>query len=133
MPVEVEIVKVRDGPPEMVKLSAETVPPVTSPISPVTEAAPAWLTETVPPLPAVNMPKLSAAPEVWVICSGATTVAVAVPVAVAVFPPAARAGLAVRAARAMPNQRELRMDSVPLSLSSPEPGCRSPLRCTLPR
>jgi hypothetical protein len=39
-----------------------------------------------------------------------------------VFPPAARAGLAVRAARAMPNQRELRMDSVPLSLSSPEPG-----------
>jgi hypothetical protein len=63
-----------------------------------TEPAPAAVTVTVPPVPRVKRPKLRLALAGWVSTIGATTVAVAVPVAVDWLPDPARAGLEMASA-----------------------------------
>ena len=89
LPVEVVMLNERVPSPTTAKESAALVLPFTVPTSPVTEPAPAAVTTTVPPVPAVKVPKFSAAEAVCVIFKGATTVALAAPVAVAVLPVAA--------------------------------------------
>lgn len=91
VPPVVTIEKDRPPSPATVKASAELVEPGTRPTSPPTLAAPAALTVTDPPVPVVNLPKLSAAPEVCVSTTGDTTTAVADPFAVEVLPDAANA------------------------------------------
>jgi hypothetical protein len=91
------IEKERFASPATVKASAVVVEPGTKPTSAVTEPTPAGETTTVPPVPVVNLPKLSVAPELWVSTIGVTTTAVAVPVAVEVLPVAAWAAPLVKA------------------------------------
>ena len=55
----------------------------------VTEPAPVGVTTIVPPVPVVNLPKLSAAPVLWATDSLDTMLALAVPVAVELLPVAA--------------------------------------------
>ena len=57
--------KLRLGSPFTEKASAVLVEPGTNVTPPVVEPAPAGLTTTVPPLPTVNLPKLSVDPPVW--------------------------------------------------------------------
>lgn len=73
------------------KASALLVEPGTKPTSLVTDAEPAASTDTVPPVPTVNLPKLKTAALSWVTTSGDTIVADATPVAVEVLPEAAKA------------------------------------------
>ena len=64
------------------------------PTSPVIEPAPACVTTTVPPVPAVKVPNCSAAPVPCVTLSTLTMLALAVPEAVPTLPVAACAELA---------------------------------------
>ena len=86
LPLDAVMLNARAVSPVTVKASAEVVLPATVPTSPVTEPAPACVTTTVPPVPGVNVPNLSEAPELCVIRIGVTTVLVAEPVALAVLP-----------------------------------------------
>lgn len=97
VPPVVEIAKVRFASPVTAKPSAELALPLTNVTSPEAEPEPEDETVTEPPVPVVNLPKLSEAPLVCCSVIGAITVAVAVPEVVAVFP-AANAGDETRAA-----------------------------------
>lgn len=90
-PPVVTIEKDRPLSPATVKPSAEVVEPGTKPTSPPAVAEPVADTATDPPVPVVKRPKLSVAVEGCVRTIGATTVAVAEPVAVEVLPDAAKA------------------------------------------
>ena len=100
LPPVVVIENERLASPATVNESAELTEPGTSVTSPVTEPTPVDETTTVPPRPVVKRPKPSAAVVGWVMVIGETITAVAVPVAVAVLPGAAKAGVAATNAMA---------------------------------
>jgi hypothetical protein len=64
LPNEVVIEKLRLGSPLTEKASAETVLPETRVTVPTTDPTPAGVTTITPPVPTVNEPKLSEAPDV---------------------------------------------------------------------
>lgn len=100
LPPVVVMLNERLASPATVNESAELVEPGAKVTSLPTEPTPAAVTVTVPPVPVVKRPKLSAAPLGCVNTIGATIVADAVPVAEEVLPEPAKAG--VPEAMAMP-------------------------------